>query len=97
MFDKMKELMEMKRQADQIKKELDALIIEYTDVRNIKIVINGSQDIKSLEIEESFINPANKKRLESDLTRSLNGAIKKSQHSAAQRMKNLMPGGFPGL
>ena len=97
MFDKMKELMEMKKQADQIKRELDGLIIEYTDVRNIKVTINGSQDIKSLEIEESFINPANKKRIETDLMRSINAAIKKSQNAAAQRMKNLMPGGFPGL
>lgn len=97
MFDKMKELMEMKRQADQIKKELDALVIEYTDVRGVKVVINGSQDIKSLEIDDGLVNVANKKRLENDVTRSLNGAIKKSQHAAAQRMKNLMPGGFPGL
>ncbi len=97
MFDKMKELMEMKRQADQIKKELDALVIEYTDVRNIKVVINGSQDVKSIEIEDALVNPANKKRLETDLTRSLNAAIKKSQTAAAQKMKNLMPGGFPGL
>ena len=97
MFDKMKELMEMKRQADQIKKELDALVIEYTDVRNIKIVINGSQDIKSLEIGDSLFEPGQRKRLENDLLRSINGAVKKSQHAAAQRMKNLMPGGFPGL
>lgn len=89
--------MEMKRQADQIKKELDALVIEYTDVRNIKVVINGSQDVKSIEIEDALVNPANKKRLETDLTRSLNAAIKKSQTAAAQKMKNLMPGGFPGL
>src|SRR5689334_12636853 len=97
MFDKMKELMEMKRQADQIKKELDALVIEYKDVRNIKVVINGSQDIKSIEIEDSLVNLANKKRLESEVTRSVNGAIKKAQFAAAQKMKNLMPGGFPGL
>ena len=97
MLDKMKELFEMKRQADQIKKELDALVIEYTDVRGIKVVINGSQDIKSLEIDDSLVNPANKKRLENDLTRGLNGAVKKSQFAAAQRMKKLMPGGFPGM
>ena len=97
MFDKMKELMEMKKQADQIKRELDAITIEYNDVRSIKIVINGSQDIKSLEIEEGLLNPANKKRLESDLLRSINGAVKKSQQMAAQKMKNLLPGGFPGL
>ena len=97
MLGKMKELWEMKKQADQIKKELDALVIEYKDVRNIKIVINGSQDIKSLEIEDGLLAANNKKRLESELMRSINGAVKKSQFAAAQRMKNLMPGGFPGM
>ena len=96
MFDKMKELMEMKKQADQIKRELDAENVESTDVRGIKIVINGSQEFKTIEIDESLINPANKQKLQNDLLRSMNGAIRKSQNIAAQKMKNMMPG-FPGL
>ncbi len=96
MFDKMKQLMEMKKQADQIKRELDASSVEVTEVRGIKIVINGSQDIQSLELDESLLGASNKSRLEGDLKKSLNAAIKKSQMLAAQKMKNLMPG-FPGL
>ena len=99
MFDKMKQLMEFKKQADQIKRELDASTIEFSDVKGIKIVINGSQNFNSLEIDENFLKPENKKRLESDLLRSLNAAVQKSQVVAAQKMKNVMPGlsGFPGL
>ena len=97
MFDKMKQLMEMKRQADQIKRELEAEVVECEDVRGIKIVINGAQKVRSLEVSESFLNPTNKVQLEKDLLRSVNAAITKSQYVAAQKMKSLMPGGFPGL
>ena len=42
MFDQMKKLMELKKQADMLKKELKKLIIEYTEVRGIKIKLNGA-------------------------------------------------------
>ena len=96
MFDKMKQLMELKKQAGQIKRELESTHIEIQEVRGIKIMINGSQNIQSLEIEEGLLNPANKKNFERDLSRSFNAAIKKSQEAAASRMKALMPG-FPGM
>ena len=96
MLDKMKELWEMKKQADQIKKELDACSVEVNEVRGIKIVINGSQTVQSIEIDESLLQPINKKRFEQDVLRSINAAVRKSQNVAAQKMKNLMPG-FPGL
>ena len=96
MFDKMKQLMEMKKQADQIKKELEAMKIEFNDIRGIKISINGSQVIQQFEIDESLMNPANKRRFVDDLKRSINGAIRNSQNLVAQKMKDVMPG-FPGL
>ena len=96
MFDKMKQLMEMKKQTDLIKRELEANNIESEDVRGIKIVMNGAQNIKSVEIEASLLGAENKKKLESDLLRSFNSAVRKSQNLAAEKMKSLMPG-FPGL
>ena len=95
MFDKMKELMEMKKQADRIKKELDRATVEITPVNGIKIVINGSQNFQSIEIDESHIQPSNKGRFENDLLNSINRAIKESQSLAAEKMKSIMPG-FPG-
>ncbi|MCK5083173.1 MAG: YbaB/EbfC family nucleoid-associated protein [Candidatus Omnitrophica bacterium] len=92
MFDKMKELMEMKKQADRIKRELDASIVEVNEVKGVKIVVNGSQNFQSLEIDETLVNAGEKGRLEKDLLRSVNAAIRQSQSLAAQKMKAVMPG-----
>ncbi|MCR4337351.1 MAG: YbaB/EbfC family nucleoid-associated protein [Candidatus Omnitrophica bacterium] len=92
MLDKMKKLMEMKKQADQIKRQLDGMVMEVDDVRGIKITITGSQNFQSLEIDENLLGPQNKSRLESELLKSINAAIKKSQRQAAQSMASLMPG-----
>ncbi len=96
MLDRMKQLMEMKRQADLIKRELEAVIVDVQDVRGIKITVNGSQNFKSIEIDETLLNAANKARLQADLLRSLNAAIGRSQAVAAQKMKSVLPG-FPGI
>lgn len=92
MFDKMKQLMDMKKQADRLKKELDAVTLDIAEVKGIKIAITGAQEIRSIEIDEALLSPANKKRLESDLMRSLNVATKKVQQVAAQKMMAAMPG-----
>ena len=96
MFDKMKELMEMKKHADRIKRELDASMVEVNEVKGVRIVVNGSQNFQALEIDEALINARDKKRLEKDLLRSVNAAIRQSQNLAAQKMKAVMPG-FPGM
>jgi DNA-binding YbaB/EbfC family protein len=96
MFDKMKELMEMKKQADRIKRELDSSMVEINEVKGVKIVVNGSQNFQSLEIDETLVNGGDKGRLEKDLLRSVNAAIRQSQNLAAQKMKAVMPG-FPGM
>ncbi len=96
MFDKMKQLMELKKQADQIKRELDAALVDIQEVNGIKISITGSQNFRSIEIDGPLLAPENKGRLEADLLRSMNAAIKKSQTVAAQKMKDVMPG-LPGM
>lgn len=96
MFDKMKQLMELKKQADQIKRELDAALVDVQEVNGIKISITGSQNFRSIEIDGPLLAPENKERLEADLLRSMNAAIKKSQTVAAQKMKDVMPG-LPGM
>lgn len=96
MFDKMKQLMEMKKQADVIKKELESVSVNVEEVKGIKIRINGAQKFKELQIDEGHIAAGNKQRLENDLLRCVNAAIKQSQNLAAEKMKSVMPG-IPGL
>ena len=97
MLDQVKKLMEMKKQADILKKELEATIIEVQETRGIKVVVNGAQIFQSIEIEEGLLNAGNKNRVQMDLLKNLNTAIKRSQQAAANKMKNMPGFNLPGL
>jgi nucleoid-associated protein EbfC len=97
MFDKVKELMELKKKADQLKKELEATLIEVNEARGIKLVMNGAQIVQSIEIDESLLMPASKNRLQMDLLKSFNNGVKKSQQAAATKMRNIPGLNLPGM
>ena len=97
MFDQVKKLMEMKKQADILKKELEATIIEVQETRGIKVVINGAQIFQSIDIEESLLNAGNKNRIQMELLKNMNTAVKRSQQAAANKMKNMPGFNLPGL
>ena len=97
MFDQVKKLMEMKKQADILKKELESTIIDVSETRGIKVVINGAQIFQSIEIEEGLLNAGNKNRVQMDLLKNMNTAIKRSQQAAATKMKNMPGFNLPGL
>ncbi|MFA6378215.1 MAG: YbaB/EbfC family nucleoid-associated protein [Candidatus Omnitrophota bacterium] len=98
MFDQMKKLMEMKQQAEKIKRQLEASLIEVTEGEGVKIVIDGAQKFHSLEIDENLLVPEKKQHLQKELVKSLNKAIGKSQSVAADQMKKVMGlGGLPGF
>jgi DNA-binding protein YbaB len=97
MFDQVKKLMEMKKQADILKKELEATIIEVQETRGIKVVVNGAQIFQSIEIEEGLLNAGNKNRIQMDLLKNMNTAVKRSQQAAANKMKNMPGFNLPGL
>ena len=96
MFDQMKKLMEMKRQADQIKRKLENERIEISD-SGIRIMIDGAQKFKSIEVDSSLISIDNKKNLEASILKSINQAISQSQVVAAGKMKELVGLDIPGL
>ncbi|HAN04724.1 MAG TPA: nucleoid-associated protein, YbaB/EbfC family [Elusimicrobia bacterium] len=93
MLDKMKQLWEMKRKMDEIKKELDGLELASEDSL-VKVTITGSQEVKKVEIKGELA-AADKAKLESSLTETVNRAVRESQKAAAQKMSAL--GGIPGL
>ncbi len=89
MFDKVKQLGQLKKMRDQamaIQKQLaqEEIVIEED---NIKIVITGDQKLKLLEID----GLTNERVLE-----LINKAIKKSQEMAARKLAE-MSGGLSGL
>ncbi len=97
MLDQVKKLMEMKKQADILKKELEATIIEVQETRGIKVVVNGAQIFQSIDIEEGLLNAGNKNRIQMDLLKNMNTAVKRSQQAAANKMKNMPGFNLPGL
>ena len=97
MLDQAKKLWEMKKQADILKKELEATIIEVQETRGIKVVVNGAQMFQSIEIEEGLLNAGNKNRIQMDLLKNMNTAVKRSQQAAANKMKSMPGFNLPGL
>jgi DNA-binding protein YbaB len=97
MFDQVKKLMEMKKQADILKKQLETTIIEVQETRGIKMVINGAQIFQSIDIEEGLLNAGNKNRIQMDLLKNMNTAVKRSQQAAANKMKSMPGFNLPGL
>src|SRR3989338_8682377 len=89
MFDKIKQLAQLKKMRDQsmaIQKQLAAEEIEINE-DNIRIVITGDQKLKLLEID----GLTNERVVE-----MINKAIKKSQEVAAKKLAE-MSGGLSGI
>lgn len=87
MFDKVKQLYELKKQADQLKKELEKEIIEVEN-SGYKIRINAN--VRFLEIQMPENPDPNK------LKDVLNKAVEEVQKVAAKKMQGMM-GGLGGL
>jgi len=89
MFDKVKQLGELKKMRDQAMEMQKALAQEKIEVeeQGIKIVMTGDQRVEQLEIDGEEQN---------SLKDVLNKAIKKSQEVAARKLQE-MSGGLGGL
>ena len=89
MFDKFKQLGELKKMRDEalrIQKELASEKVEINE-GDIKIIISGDQKIQELQINGEDQNR---------LLEVLNKAIKRSQEVAARKVQS-MSGGLSGL
>ena len=97
MLDKVKQLMEIKRQAENIKRELEALSIEVAEGDGVTVEITGAQQVKRIVLDDTLFAKERKDQLEVRLVRSVNSAIRKSQECAAQKMRDVAGLSIPGL
>ena len=89
MFDKFKQIGELKKMRDEamrIQKELAAEKVEISE-GDIKIIISGDQKIHELEIDGES---------QPRLIEMINKAVKRSQEVAARKVQT-MSGGLSGL
>jgi DNA-binding protein YbaB len=87
MFDKMKQLYELKKQADQMKKELEAEVFDV-DHGGVKVRINAAQKILKLDWQDG----TDKDKIKD----AINKASDEAQKIAAKKMQGMM-GGLGGL
>lgn len=97
MFDKMKQLMEMQKKMQEMKRELDNTEFEILSSDNlVKITMNGSQEVKEVVLQ---VEPkdTDKRKLEQALKDAYNRAIKRSHDLAGRKMKDIAGFNLPGL
>ncbi|MBI2447935.1 YbaB/EbfC family nucleoid-associated protein [Candidatus Microgenomates bacterium] len=96
MFDKIKDLYHLKKQASALQKELSETIIEVTSPDDlIKVEMSCDQKVKSIHIDASYLDPSRQENLELQLKNVLASALSQSQQVAANKMKEM--GGLEGL
>ena len=97
MFDKMKQLMEMQKKMQEVKRVLDETSFDIQSSDGVvKITMNGSQEVKDVVIKDN-LGESEKTRLAVSLKDTFNRAIKRSQEVAAQKMKDVTGFNIPGL
>lgn len=89
MFDKIKQLGQLKKARDEAMKIQRELALEQLEINEngIRVVISGDQKIQSIEIDGNTNNR---------LVEVVNKAVKKSQEIAAKKLQQ-MSGGLMGM
>ena len=97
MFDKMKQLMDMQKKMQEVKRELDNTNFDISSSSGlVKITMNGSQEVKAVSIQGDLRN-MEKAQVEGSIKDAYNRAIKRTQELAAEKMKSAAGFNLPGL
>jgi len=86
-MNKFKDLYKLQKQAKEIREKLQNTHIE-AELEGITVTVDGQQEIIKVNIADSAFS--DKKKLETNLAKALNKAIKRSQQIGAEQMKGVM-------
>ncbi|MDD5732007.1 MAG: YbaB/EbfC family nucleoid-associated protein [Patescibacteria group bacterium] len=96
MFDKVKDLYQLKKQASALQKELANTIIEATSPDDlIKVEVSADMKIRLISIDPSYLVESRREQLEFQLKNVMSSAMTQAQQVAANKMKEM--GGLEGL
>lgn len=97
MFDQMKDLYKMQKEAKSVKKELANIHIE-AEVNGVIVVVAADQELISVDIPEELMDPSLRKKVSDSIVKAHAKALKKAQSVASEKMKGIMGGmGLPGM
>ncbi len=98
MFNKIKDLKNLRDQANQMKQMLAQESVTAEAIHGkINITMDGNQEIISVNIDPDLLSPDNKEKLENGIKDAIGDAIKKVQRLMAQKMQSMGGLGLPGM
>lgn len=100
MFNKLKQIKDLRKQAKELQNNLaqDSITTE-SEGGQIKIIMDGNQQVKEVNIDENLLSSTNKEKLENGLKEAYNKGIKEVQALMARKMQSgdLNMPNIPGL
>ena len=95
----LKQAKAMQERMADIQKELANKTVEFSSGGGmVRITVNGKQEVISIKIEPSVINPHDAEMLQDLIAAAVNGAIKRSQEIMTEEMGKVTAGlNIPGL
>ncbi len=85
MFNKIKHLQDLRKQAKHLQDELALEIVEHTN-SGVSIKMNGNQEILSFTITEELAKSGNKTKIEQAVKIAFEEILKKLQRKMAEKM-----------
>jgi len=96
MFEKIKQLRNLRDQAKRMQDELAQITVNAEGLGGkISVVMDGNQKIMALDISPELLETSKKEVLEKAIAETINQTVKKAQIEAAKKMQSL--GGLAGL
>lgn len=87
----MKNVFELQKKANEVKKELNKISIENTALNGkIRVKVDGEFRIKDLEIDAEILSSENKDKLVVNLKNCINEAQNRAKTEVARKMKETM-------
>ncbi len=95
----MKQVQKMQQQMKKMQEELEERTIEATAGGGaVKVVVNGKQEVLSIEISPEAVDPEDVEMLQDMVLAAVNEAIQKSQEMVQTEMQKITGGlNIPGL
>jgi len=82
MFEQLREINKLRKQAAELKREMERITVEVVE-GGVKIVMRGDQQVEKIEYDGEA---------REDLKRAFNKAVKESQKKVAQKLSGLVSG-----
>jgi DNA-binding protein YbaB len=92
MFDKLKDIIELKKKMAEVKNRLDAMVIKTQSPKKyFEITLNGSQEVKEVKVLQK-LDGVDEAVIEREIREIINKSVRDSQMLAARAMSDVSGG-----